>query len=102
MIGKRLSPILTEIADAIWEFEANSNMKPEFTDEGFRSALKIFMCILMDKIWELQADEEMSMDDRLKIVFKAGTDLRDLVKTYTGIDTHNLYPNSIKTESKIK
>lgn len=91
MIGERLSPILKEVADTLWEFEANNNMKPEFTNDGFNAALKIFMAVLMDKIWELQSAEKMEMDDRLKMVFQAGTDVRNLVKTYTGIDTHAIY-----------
>lgn len=91
MIGKKISPVLEEIENTLWEFEASVEMKPEFTDEGFRAGVKIFMCVLMDKIWELQTDEKISIDDRIKMVQKCGDDVRQLVKTYADIDCHDLY-----------
>ena len=90
-IGQKLSPILTEIEDTLWEFEANRGTKPGYPIEGFRAAIKIFMSVLMDKIWELQSDEKITIDDRIKMVEKAGQDVRSLIKTYTDIDTHSLY-----------
>jgi hypothetical protein len=93
MIGKKLSPILVEIEDTLWEFEANRGIKPEYTNEAFRSGIKIFMSVLMDKIWELQENEKITLDDRIKMVEKAGADVRELIKTYTNIDTQDLYKN---------
>ena len=49
------------------------------------------MSVLMDKIWELQEDEKISIEDRINMVQKAGDDVRNLIKTYTGIDTFDLY-----------
>ena len=91
MIGKKISPILSEIEDTLWEYEAAGGTKPEYTIDGFRGAIKIFMSVLMDKIWELQEEEGIPMEDRVKMVEKAGKDVRELVKTYTDIDTHDLY-----------
>jgi hypothetical protein len=93
MIGQELSPILEEIEDTLWEFEANDGSKPNYTIEGFRGATKIFMSVLMDKIWELQANENIPMENRIQMVEKAGQDVRQLIKTYTDIDTHQLYTN---------
>ena len=93
MIGEKISPILAEIEDTLWEFEANAGIKPSYTEEGFRAAIKIFMSVMMDKIWELQEDEKISMEDRMKMVEKCGQDVRNIVKTYTDIDTHDLYKN---------
>jgi hypothetical protein len=45
MIGKELSPVLVEIEDALWEFELNSNLQPEYTTDGFRAATKIAFSI---------------------------------------------------------
>ena len=59
--------------------------------DGFRSATKIFMSVLMDKIWELQSDEKIDMKDRMDMVEQCGKDVRKLIKTYTNIDTHELY-----------
>ena len=91
MIGQKISPILTEIEETLWEFEMNVGQKPGYTLDGFRSATKIFMSVLMDKIWELQTDEKIDIKDREKMVEKAGHDVRKLIKTYTDIDTHDLY-----------
>lgn len=91
MIGKKLSPILVEIEDTLWEFECYSGRKPEYTEEAFRASIKIFMSALMDKMWEVQNFDEMSMEDRGNMATKAGESVRELVKTYTGLDTHKLY-----------
>ncbi len=91
MIGKKISPILSEIENSIWEFEASVGIKTEFTTEGFRAATKIFMSVLMDKIWELQEGENITMEDRMNMVQKAGEDVRHLIKVYTNIDTHEFY-----------
>lgn len=93
MIGKQISPILEEIEATLWEFEANRGVKPEYSPEGFRAAVKIFMSVLMDKIWELQQDENFELQDRINMVTKAGEEVRALVKRYTNIDCHELYKN---------
>lgn len=91
MIGQRLSPILKEIEETIWEFEANTQAKPNFTMEGFQAATKIFMTVFMDKMFELQTDESLSLKNKLNMAQKAGEDIRQLIKTYTNIDTHEFY-----------
>lgn len=99
MIGEKLSPVLEEIEDALWEFEYEVQNKPNYTIKGFRAATKIFMSVLMDKIWELQEDEKITMDDRIKMVQKAGEDVRNLIITYTGIDPHDLYEKGSDNKS---
>lgn len=91
MIGKKISKHLIDIEDMLWKFEMNQGGKPEYTKDGFRAATKIFMSVLMDKIWELQDGEKIDMEDRMKMVGKAGEDLRKLIKTYTDIDTYDFY-----------
>lgn len=91
MIGKKLSPVLVEIEETLWEFEANAGVKPEYTTEGFRAATKIFMSAILDKMWELQSNEKISMEDRANMAKKAGQELRAFVKIYTDIDTIELY-----------
>lgn len=90
-IGQKISPILVEIEDTLWEFEANAGTKPDYTIDGFRAAAKILMSVVMDKIWELQEADKIAIDDRIKMVEKCGNDFRQLIKTYTNIDTHDLY-----------
>jgi hypothetical protein len=91
MIGKEISPILVEIEQSLWNFECMTPDKPEYTDEAFRAACKIFMSALMDKMWTLQEKEDIDIDDRIIMALKAGSQMRELVKTYTDIDTHKLY-----------
>jgi hypothetical protein len=91
MIGKKLSPILVEIEETLWNFEAHSGTKPEYTLDGFRASIKIFMSALMDKMWELQGNENLSIDDRLTMAKKLGDEVRKLVKVHTDIDTRTLY-----------
>jgi hypothetical protein len=91
MIGKRISPILEEIETTLLEFESNGGLKPDYGIGGFRAAIKIFVSVLMDKMWELQQDESITIEDRINMAQKAGEDVRKLVKTYTNIDCHKLY-----------
>ena len=90
-IGQKINPILREIEDALWEYEIRFGAKPEFTDAGFRAATKIFMSALMDKMWELQENEDLTLTDRENMATKAGEAVRNFVKVYTNIDTHDLY-----------
>lgn len=97
MIGQKLSPVLQEIEFDILEHEARTrdgngvHPKPDYTQEGFRAAIKIFISALMDKIWELQSKEDMAFEDKCNMAQKCGEDIRQLVKVYTDIDTHDLY-----------
>lgn len=98
-IGQRLSPILNEIEETLWDHEVLSDDKPDYTIEGFRSAAKIFMSAMMDKMWELQDTENMTIDQRVLMAEKAGNELRAFIKTYTDIDTVSLYDNNEAIES---
>ena len=91
MIGKKLSGVLHEIELALLEFEANVARPPEYTDEGFRAAVKIFMSAMLDKMWKLQENEDIDIDTRADMAKKLGNELRNMVRVYTNIDTHNLY-----------
>jgi hypothetical protein len=91
MVGKEMSPILIDLETALWNFEENDGGKPEYTDEGFRASIKIFMSALMDKMYDLQKKENIDQADREAMATQVGLDLRDLIKTYTNIDTHKLY-----------
>jgi len=94
MIGKKISPILEEIEDTLWEFEAAQIGPPKYPINGFRAAIKIFVSALLDKIWELQQNENLELEDRSNMAQKAGEEIRALVKTYTNIDCHELYSRS--------
>ena len=94
MIGKKITPILEKIEGALWEFELNGGQKPEYDVNGFRAATKIFMSVFMDKVWELQEAEGITIEQRMLMVKKAGEDIRKIIRIYTNIDTHKLYEKS--------
>ena len=85
-----IEDILIDIEDAILEFQEHSLVQPNFSDDAFRAATSIFMAVLMDKMWNLQENEELEAEDRLNMARKAGQEIRKLIKTYTGIDSHDL------------
>lgn len=90
-IGKKLSPVLVEIENTLWEFESNVQIKPGFTEDGFRASLKIFMTVILDKMWELQEKENIPQKVREEMATKCGDEVRKLVKTFTNINTFDLY-----------
>jgi hypothetical protein len=91
MIGKKLSPILSEIESALIEFEINVAKPPEYTDEGFRASVKIFLSVMLDKMWKLQEDEGIDINTRADMAEKLGNELCNIIRVYTNIDTHSLY-----------
>ncbi len=90
-IGEKLSPKLEEIEATLLEYEEQELGQPLYTEAGFRAAVKIFLSVIMDEMWDLQVDIGMSMEDRLVMAEEAGNDIRKLIMKYTGIDTHTLY-----------
>jgi len=91
MIGQKISPILGEIENTLWEFEANKAYKAEYTVEGFRAAVKLFMSAMLDKMWEHQESLEMPQEDRILMAERLGSEIRAVIMAYTGIDSHKLY-----------
>jgi len=91
MIGKKLSPILSEIESTLMEFEINVAKPPQYTDEGFRASVRIFLSAMLDKMWKLQEDEGIDINTRADMAEKLGSEIRNIVRVYTNIDTHNLY-----------
>ena len=89
--GNQISSILLEIEGAIIDFDLNDQGKPNYTEDAFRASIKIFASVLMDKMYNLQENEEIPLEERSKMAFQAGLDLKKLVKTYTDINTHKLF-----------
>jgi hypothetical protein len=44
----------------------------------------------MDKMYDNQDYDKMSLEDRINMTFKCGEDLRKLIFTYTNLDTHKV------------
>lgn len=75
--------LLTQNAEA----KGNEN-KPNYTNRQFMNAVIIFQTALMDKIYDNQDYDKMDIENRFKMAESCGLDLRKLIHTYTGLDTH--------------
>ena len=73
--------LLTQNAEA----KGNEN-KPNYSNRDFMNAVIIFQTALMDKMYDNQ--NGMSLDERMEMAERCGLDLRNLIHTYTGLDTH--------------
>ena len=77
--------LLTQNAEA----KGNEN-KPNYTNRQFMNAVIIFQTALMDKMYDNQDYDDMDIENRLKMAESCGLDLRKLIHTYTGLDTHKI------------
>ena len=75
--------LLTQNAEA----KGNEN-KPNYTNRQFMNAVIIFQTALMDKMYDNQDYHKMDIENRYKMAESCGLDLRKLIHTYTGLDTH--------------
>ena len=86
--------IFKELADGLLK---TAEVKPNYNDSSLLDFVIIFQSVFTDKIFDNQNFDKMSLDERLKMVYSAGNDLRKLIHTYTGLDTHELVKLSVKT-----
>jgi hypothetical protein len=63
--------------------------KPNYSNLDFLNTIIIFQNALMDKMYDTQDYDKMHLDDRYKMAESCGSELRKLIHTYTGLDTHN-------------
>ena len=54
------------------------------------NCLIIFQTAMMDKMYDNQEYDKMSIENRINMATKCGLDLRKLIHTYTGLDTNNI------------
>ena len=81
--SKELEQIATSIL-------SQHGSKPGYSNRDFFNTLLIFNCALVDKIYDNQDKIGMEIDDRLDMVNNCGTEMRNLILKYTGIDTLNV------------
>ena len=90
-LGQKLSPILEEIEDTLWEKEAHHPEPLLFTEKGQRAGIKIFMTVMLDMLWEHQNKTNVPQEKRVQQANEVGLGINLLVKQYTGVDTKALY-----------
>ena len=81
--------IATDILNQNSEAVGNEN-KPNYSNRDFMNCVIIFQNALMDKMYDNQDYDKMSLEDRMNMTFKCGEDLRKLIFTYTNLDTHKI------------
>ena len=86
---KELEFIANDILDQNANAKGNEN-KPNYSNRDFMNATIIFQTALMDKMFDNQDYDDMSIDDRMNMAESCGKELRKLIHTYTGLDTHDV------------
>ncbi len=92
-IGAAIKPLLMMIENALWEYELKNDRGPCFDDESFRAIIKLFACSVIERVWDLQENENMNMDDRVAMGEAVGKEIMHLIKVFTNINTKELYEN---------
>ncbi len=64
--------------------------KPNYSNRDFLNTILIFQTALMDKLFDNQEYDNMDIEDRKNMVMQCGNDLRKLIHTFTGLDTHKI------------
>jgi len=91
-IGQQFTPILEEIESALWEFEyAMPNSRPVYDGTALRSASKIFMSALMDKMWAKQDEYDMPQKQRCEMATYFGNALHELIRDATDLNSKKFY-----------
>jgi len=85
---------LEYLANILLEKAASGNYtKEDYTNRDFANAVIIFQDAIMNKMWDLQTLEGMSIEDRGNMASACGNDIWKVIHTYTGIDMRN--PNNL-------
>jgi hypothetical protein len=86
---KELEIIANDLLTQNAEAKPGKN-KPNYSNRDFMNATIIFQTALMDKMYDNQEYDGMNIEYRLKMAESCGLNLRKLIHTYTGLDTHKL------------
>tara|TARA_R110000851_G_C12756112_1_gene532589 strand:- start:121 stop:405 length:285 start_codon:yes stop_codon:yes gene_type:complete len=83
---KELEVIASDILDQ--QASEKGAEKPNYSNRDFMNTLLIFQTALMDKMFDNQDYDSMTLEGRADMTVSCGLDLRKLIHTYTGLDTH--------------
>lgn len=86
---KELEAIADDLLNQNADAKGNKN-KPNYSKRDFMNATIIFQTSLMDKMYDNQDYDKMNIEDRMKMAESCGFALRNLIHTYTGLDTHKI------------
>jgi hypothetical protein len=89
--GKEITDALAVIEKVIIDHEVNNGEMLKYGEEAARAATKIFMSVMMERMYLLQIEERFEIKDAMNMARSMGDSLRSLIKTYTGLDTTKMY-----------
>ena len=69
---------------------SQSGEKPNYSNNDLLNTILIFQTALMDKLYDNQNYLNMSLDDRCIMAENCGTELREFILKYTGLDTFKI------------
>ena len=64
--------------------------KPNYSNNDLMNTVIIFQTALIDKLFDNQNYLNMSLDDRCIMTKNCGTELREFILKYTGLDTFKI------------
>jgi hypothetical protein len=88
--SETLEIIANDFLEQNCEIDPNENPKPNYSNRDFMNAVIIFQTALMDKMFDNMDFDKMKLEERLKMAQSSGEELRKLIHTYTGLDTHKI------------
>lgn len=72
------------------DFLNQNGEKPNYSNRDFMNTILIFQTALMDKMFDTQDYDKMDMEQRGEMATSCGMELKKLIHTYTGLDTHKI------------
>ena len=78
------------IATSILNQNAEGATKPNCSNRDFMNTLIIFQTALLNKMYYNQDYDKMDLKNRSEMANQCGMELRKLIHTYTGLDTHKI------------
>jgi len=87
--GSKMTPVLREISDSLWEIDAREGQEPyEYGETALNSAVKIMMSVGFDRMWSDFEALDTDIDSRLTLAKDFGTEFRMLIIKHLGVDMH--------------
>lgn len=84
---EELEYIANDLLEQNCDAKVNEN-KINYTNREFMNTVIIFQSALMDKLWDNMEFDKMDKEKRMKMATNCGLELRKLIHTFTGLDTH--------------
>lgn len=90
-LAEKLEPIFIELENTLLDSAVAKSGPLNFSDDSVRAIIYIFSTMMIDRMWNLSEDEKLELKDRSNLAESLGSELRKFIKTYTNIDTYELY-----------